>query len=180
VHILTENDAISGVVATVTSRWDVPLGVLRGYCSESFAYAMAEAIHTAGKPVFVYQLGDHDPSGIDAWRNFQRKVTGFLRMAQIERIGRYVGVPAVFERLAVTEAQIQELHLPTRPTKCSDNRSAGFTGGSVEVDAIPPRILRQLVEEAITRHVDPDTLRHHRAVEAEERAGLQALRWWPE
>jgi len=37
VHIFTEKDAISGVLLPVTERWDVPLGVLRGYCSESFA-----------------------------------------------------------------------------------------------------------------------------------------------
>lgn len=175
VHVFTEKDAISGVVSGVTGRWDVPLGVLRGYCSESFAHSMAEALDGVGKPVFVYQLGDHDPSGIDAWRDFQRKVGDFLRAAQIDRLGRSVGIPVVFERLAVTEAQIEELHLPTRPTKRSDSRSAGFTGGSVEVDAIPPRILRQLVEDAITRHIDPHALDLTLSVERSEREVLERM-----
>lgn len=175
VHIFTEKDAITGVIDGVTSTWDVPLGVLRGYCSESFAHSMAEAIDDAGKPVFVYQLGDHDPSGIDAWRDFQRKVTEFLRSAQIERLGRCVGIPAVFKRLAVTQTQIDELHLPTRPTKRSDSRAAGFTGGSVEVDAIPPRILRQLVEDAITQHIDPHARELTRVAEESEREILERM-----
>ena len=37
VHIFTEKDAITGVIEQVTSEWMVPLGVLRGYCSETFA-----------------------------------------------------------------------------------------------------------------------------------------------
>ena len=28
--------------------------------------------------VYVYQLGDHDPSGVDAWRAFRKTVCGFL------------------------------------------------------------------------------------------------------
>ncbi|CAN5232804.1 hypothetical protein BH20ACT5_BH20ACT5_14090 [soil metagenome] len=79
VHIFTEKDAISGVLLPVTEQWDVPLGVLRGYSSESFAHSVAAAIKSCGKrEIFVYQLGDHDPSGLDAWRAFRVSVAGFL------------------------------------------------------------------------------------------------------
>ena len=47
-----------------------------------------------------------------------------------------------FARLAVTEDQIRDWQLPTRPTKSTDSSSAGFTARSVEVDAIRPRVLR--------------------------------------
>lgn len=175
VHVFTEKDAISGVVLPITEQWDVPLGVLRGYCSETFAHNVAEAIMAAGKPVFIYQLGDHDPSGLDAWRDFQAKVTGFVRAAWVERYGRYVASPAVFERLAVTEEQIEYLQLPTRPTKRTDTRSRSFVGGSVEVDAIPAPVLRQLVSDAITQHIDEDAWRLTTEVESQERVLLQAL-----
>jgi hypothetical protein len=81
VHLYSEKDAISGVVLPVTHRWDVPLGIVRGYSSESFAWSVARAIIEAaarGKDTYVYQLGDHDPSGIDAWRAFRKSVCGFL------------------------------------------------------------------------------------------------------
>lgn len=192
VQISSQKDAISGVVLPVTHRWDVPLGIVRGCSSESFAWSVAQSIIDAarrGKDRHVYQLGDHDPSGIDAWRAFRSTVCGFLleeHRAVYERIAaacpddfgedRYPRehefgsesqcvfsageqiATAVFERLAVTESQIHRLNLPTRPTKQSDTRARGFEGGSVEVDAIPPTVLRQIAEEAITQHIDEHQL----------------------
>jgi hypothetical protein len=168
VHIFSEKDAMSGVVWPVCNKWNVPLGIVRGYASETFAWSTAQTIEHAmikGKYVFVYQLGDHDPSGVDAWRSFEERVRGFLdadgyddHIWQVE-----------FERLAVTPAQIADLELPTRPTKGSDTRSAGFAGESVEVDAIRAPVLRQIVEDAITQHIDPEVLRITRETEKSER-----------
>jgi hypothetical protein len=76
VHVFTEKDAITGVIEKVTSEWNVPLGVLRGYCSETFAYWMAQAIDASEKPVFVYQLGDHDPSRSAPGRTSNAKCPG--------------------------------------------------------------------------------------------------------
>lgn len=172
VHVFAEKDAISGVLLPVTAEWDVPLGVLRGYSSESFAHSVAESLrysfHAGKGGVYVYQLGDHDPSGLDAWRAFVATVCGFL---QPHGFDPYVN----FERLAVTPDQIDELGLPTRPTKRSDTRARSFTGESVEVDAIPPSVLRGLLSEAIEQHIDPVQLRLTRSVEASERAGLLDL-----
>ncbi len=92
VHVFTEKDAITGMIE-----------VLRGYCSETFAYDMAKAIKASRKPTYVYQLGDHDPSGVGAWQDFQRKVSGFIPDAYV-----------IFERLAVTPEQLVDLDLPTR------------------------------------------------------------------
>jgi hypothetical protein len=169
VHILSEKDAISGVILPVTDEWDVALGITRGYSSETFAYAEAQSImraQRAGKWVYVYDLGDHDPSGVDAWRDFERKVTAFLE-------GKPRGYRVSFERLAVNPEQIEEMGLPTRPTKGTDSRSAGFgEGGSVEVDAIPAPDLRQIVTDAIEQHVDQAELERQKAQEARERIDL--------
>ncbi len=164
VLILSEKDAISGVVYPVTARWDVELGIVRGYSSETFAYSIAESIAATPKTTFVYQLGDHDPSGVDAWRSFEERVRGF-------RLG---GI-AMFERLAVTPEQIDTFGLPTRPTKATDTRARGFDGESVEVDAIPASALRRIVENAIVQHIDPHALRLTRAVERSERDLLRGI-----
>lgn len=164
VMVFTEKDAISGVLYPVTSNWDVPLGILRGYASESFAHTVADEILFADKPVVAYQFGDHDPSGVDAWREFSAKVTAFAPAAEVE-----------FVRLAVTVEQIVEMDLPTRPTKQTDTRARGFSGGSVEVDAIPPSVLRRLLEEAIAGHVDERALELTEMAEASERDLLYAM-----
>jgi hypothetical protein len=201
VQVYSEKDAISGVVLPVTRRWDVPLGIVRGYSSESFAWSVAQSIIGAaerGKDTHVYQLGDHDPSGVDAWRAFRKTVCGFLLEEYHEWRGRLAAAhpeadfgddnlatadntgvctftageqvaTAFFERLAVTRMQIWELDLPTRPTKQSDTRARSFDGGSVEVDAIAPTILRQIVEDAITQHIEAEALRLDQVAEQSER-----------
>ena len=164
VQIFTEKDAISGVILPVTEQYDVPLGVARGYASESFAWSCAQSVCRAPGQVYVYQLGDHDPSGVDAWRDFTSKVTRFAAE-------RYSDVEGWlhFERLAVTEQQIAEWRLPTRPTKRTDTRAAQFRGRSVEVDAIPAEQLRGIVRHAIEQHIDPEALRITQIAEQSER-----------
>ena len=61
------------------------------------------------------------------------------------------------------------------PTKRSDSRAKSFVGDSVEVDAIPPAILRNLVADVIERHVDRAQLMITQVAEEEERAILERL-----
>ncbi|HZM77579.1 MAG TPA: hypothetical protein VFC19_17820 [Candidatus Limnocylindrales bacterium] len=172
VLVYTEKDAITGVLRPITDAWDVPLGVMRGYCSESFAWSVARGIADSGKEMtYVYQFGDHDPSGVGAWEDLQHKVNAFLDEWYLipDRV-------MTFERLAVTPEQIEYLELPTRPTKRTDTRSRGFGGESVEVDAIPAELLRELAKEAITSHIDPERLRITEEAERSEREVLLAMK----
>ena len=75
----------------------------------------------------------------------------------------------------MTPEQISAWSLPTRPTKRTDTRSRNFDGGSVEVDAIPPAQLRQLVREAIEQNIDRRALRVLMAAEESEREMLLDL-----
>jgi hypothetical protein len=79
-----------------------------------------------------------------------------------------------FERLAVSEQQIVDWNLPTRPTKTSTH-SKGFEGASVELDAIEPATLRALVREAIERHLDADILENTRGIEELERLTMESM-----
>jgi hypothetical protein len=80
-----------------------------------------------------------------------------------------------FERVAVTECQMREYDLPTRPTKTTDSRSRGFGAVSVEVDAIPARALREMVQDCIERHIDEAALKVVQVAEASEREQLGLL-----
>ncbi len=167
VEIFTEKDAISGVLLPVTDRWDVPLGVMRGYSSESFTYNVADSLDPDRHTV-IAQLGDHDPSGVGAWEDFARKITLFNPDASVS-----------FVRLAVTPEQIIEFGLPTRPTKKSDTRSNGWVGGSVEVDAIPAPDLRRVLDEFLAGFHNPAELeRLFRLERAERDSVLDFARSW--
>jgi hypothetical protein len=167
-EIWSEKDAIKSVIYPVTAEFDVPLMVSRGFASESFLYETAQAIIDDAKPAVIYQLGDHDPSGVAAWEHTRRRLTEFAPDVDFQ-----------FERIAVTPAQIVEYGLQTRPTKSSDSRAAGFEGESVEVDALPSPVLRDLVRESIEWWIDPLALRLTRIAENSEREVLQRIagRW---
>lgn len=80
-----------------------------------------------------------------------------------------------FTRVAVNEDQIVELDLQTRPTKKTDSRARNFKGESVEVDAIHPNMLRRMVENCITQHIDEPVLENTRKIEQAERETLQTV-----
>ena len=66
VEVWLEKDALAGVIYPVTSMYDVPLMVARGYASLSFLYNAAEYINDLDVPTFIYHCGDFDPSGVNA------------------------------------------------------------------------------------------------------------------
>jgi hypothetical protein len=165
--VWSEKDAIASIVSPITDKWDVPLMIARGFASESFVWNTANTIRSHGEDgeqVVIYQLGDHDPSGLAAWQHVQTKLREFAPDVDIE-----------FERLAVTEGQIATYDLPTRPTKITDSRAKTFVGESVEVDAIPSRHLRHIVENAIDSWIDDEALANTKMVEAQELDGLRAM-----
>jgi hypothetical protein len=164
VEIWLEKDALSGVVYPVTSLYDVPLMVARGYASLSFLHSAAEYINDLDVPAYIYHLGDFDPSGVNAGEKIEETLRELAPDAEIH-----------FERLAVTPKQIGNWNLPARPTKASDTRSKNFGDISVELDAIPPNTLRSIVESAIQRHLPEHQFTVLKAAEESERSVLRNL-----
>ena len=164
VEVWLEKDALSGVVYPVTSAYDVPLMVARGYASLSFLHSAAEFIGELDVPVYLYHLGDFDPSGVNAGEKIEQTLRELAPTADI-----------IFERLAVTSEQIEAWSLPTRPTKTTDSRAKGFGAISVELDAIEPSMLRALVQDAVERHLPARQLQVLKAAEASERTILRDL-----
>jgi hypothetical protein len=165
VEVWIEKDALSGVVYPVTSKYDVPLMVARGYASLSFLHSAAEYISELSVPAYIYHFGDHDPSGQDAAQKIERELRKLSYDAEI-----------YFRRMAVTPEQIRTWNLPTRPTKASDPQAKKFGNAeSVELDAIEPGRLRELVEGCIEQHIDPDELAVTLEAEKSEKELLTAL-----
>ena len=55
-----------------TSKYDVPLMVARGYASLSFLSEAADYMQAEKRPVFIYHLGDFDPSGVNAGEKIEQ------------------------------------------------------------------------------------------------------------
>jgi hypothetical protein len=158
VHFFCEKDAIAELVYRETAQWDVPRAVMRGDSSKTFLWQCAEAIKLPNKPALLYFLGDYDVKGQQ------------IIQSAVERIRRYATDAEIdYEVLAITEAQIAEYSLPTRPEKTDASRDA------VELDALPPEILRQLINQAIERHIPVRDIEIIRTTEASERSILMRM-----
>lgn len=169
VEVWLEKDALAGVlVPTVVEECGLDLHVTRGYASVSYLQSAADFISRDGRPTYVYLLTDFDPSGL-----------GIADTVTVELIRRSYPTEVRVERLAVNRKQIDEYGLPTRPTKTTDSRAKKFMRehgtDSVELDAIPPVVLRNLVRDSIERHMDPDKLRVMRLAERNERDVLRSV-----
>ena len=169
VEIWCESDSIAGPITSVASAWDVLVFPLSGFSSDSFAYAAANNIASRTRPTQIYYFGDHDPSGRQIGVDIERKLREFVAEfdGDPDRLG--------FERLAVTREQIRTYRLKTRPAKSTDTRSKGWLGGTVEIEALPPDVLRSLVEGCILRHLDEGAVERLRRIEYEERITLARL-----
>jgi hypothetical protein len=163
VEVWLEKDALAGVVLPITAMYDVPLMVARGYASLSFLHTAAEFINREVRPTYIYHFGDFDPSGVNAGEKIEEALKEISPDAYIN-----------FERVAVTEQQIAEWKLPTRPTKTTDSRAKNFGDISVELDAIEPSMLRRLVESQIHQHLPPAQFNVLKAAEKSERELLTA------
>jgi hypothetical protein len=165
VEVWLEKDALTGVIYPITSEYDVPLMVARGYASLSFLHGAAEYISDLTVPTYIYHFGDFDPSGVDAGKSIERSLREMAPDAEIH-----------FKRLAVTEEQIKRWNLPTRPTKKTDTRAKKFDKDvSVELDAITPARLRGLARSAIERHLPRRQFEILKTVEESEREMIGGL-----
>ena len=166
VEVWLEKDALAGVLyPVVVSEWGLDLFVTRGFASVSYLEAAAEDAREDGRPTFVYVLTDLDPSGVD----IARKIAEELPQ-------RAPNVEMTVQRIAVTPEQVEAMRLPTRPTKQGDTRAKKFEArygtASVELDAIPPSTLRQMVSDAIAEHADTAEHRRLKQIEVLERESL--------
>jgi hypothetical protein len=170
VEIWIEKDALAGTIfPVVVDEWGLELYVARGFSSATYLQNAAESIVDDGRPTHVYVLGDFDPSGLCAAEKIAEDLPAF--------VGGQVEVNV--QHLAVTEEQITRWNLPTRAVKKSDSRAKKFIQKygeiSVELDAIPPNILRALVSDAIAIHADKEEIDRLKFVEQEEREIIKTL-----
>ena len=143
----------------------MPVVVSKGVPSLSQLWGSFKNIYRAadaGKECFIYQFGDHDPTGVLVPEVMRDRMRWFCE--------RHECTPPMVERYAITADQIAQHDLPTRPTKRDGNTHAkNFEGDSVELDALPSAVLRDLVRECIEYHISPLQLDALREAEKSER-----------
>ena len=168
-EIWSEKDALRGIMAPVADKYGVPLLIVRGQVSRTAIYEAYERYKAnEDKECLLYYFGDHDPSGLCIYRSL------------VERLGNFNGgLPIKFQRAGLTPEQIKTYRLPQDPAKKSDPNYKKFVAeygdNVVELDALPPEVLKDLIEDCVVSCIDEDKWGTATEIEQEENAQLQEL-----
>ena len=141
---------------------DVKVRSGEGYAAWEFVWQSCEDIKSyledrTGDEVWIYYLGDLDPSGIDITRHVKEAVEFFK-------------INLKFERLALNPEQVKKYNLPLWPERMEvieklekDPRRKWYFQKygriACELDAfvaLAPEHLQQIVVEAVKRHLNPE------------------------
>jgi hypothetical protein len=166
VELWSEKDSVIGSIEGTTDALGITVRVGRGFLSTTRAHEIAEAFDRISKPIFVFYLGDHDPSGREIETNALRRVQEYMTAWSFS-----------LSRLAIHAQDIHDWKLPPLRIKDSDSRAADFYvrhgEDCVELDALPPSELRQRIEEAVISKLDRAAWERAVAVEKVEIANIQ-------
>jgi hypothetical protein len=138
----------------------IPILPLGGYHSVPFERQIAAYQAGTSRPAVLLYAGDLDASGEDIERNF----LVYVHFDDIRRVG-------------LTQEQAIEHGLPRGPGKRTDTRSRGFVEKygdlfQIELDALPPDVLRDLFADALADYWDDAAFA---AVLAREKAERRTL-----
>lgn len=171
VEVMVEKDALSGVIEPICRDLRVYLTANKGYCSSSTLYEIGKRIelhNRYGKDVTVLYFGDHDPSGMDMYRDIQERLLLFSRVRNIE-----------FKRVALNLEQVEKWQLLENPAKETDKRYDEYVrmfGYSCwELDAVDPSVLRDLVRKEVLARRDENIWNESLQKEEDGKRKLQQL-----
>ena len=163
-EVWSEKGTVRGTIKPILDAYGIGFRVLHGYSGASALHEAAMDSHY-GNPLTILYVGDYDPSG--------------LNMSEIDiprRLERYEG-KAAFQRIALITADTVELPSFPAADKRTDSRYSWFVRnyGDLcwELDAYPPPLLRQRVEQEIKARMDIDAWNHALKVERAEIAAMQ-------
>ena len=158
---------MAGVLEPIANEYEIILYPCRGYNSYSALKDAAERIGYIDRPTVVLYMGDFDPSGQDMPRDIR------------DRLTKDFGVQLDLYVIALTRDQIEAYDLPPAPAKRSDSRAAAFMAKhgdmAVELDALPPNVLQELVRDNVEQFFDKSAFEQQVEIEREEQTKLGRL-----
>jgi hypothetical protein len=149
-EVWSEKATVLGSLRPLADELGVTLRVCRGYGSTGMESRIGEDFEVIDRPITVFFLGDHDPSGRDIERDIHRRAQDAS------------GKEFKLIRLAIHPEDIRLFKLPPQKIKDTDSRADAFKAkygnkaATVELDALPVDELRRRVREAIESLIDFD------------------------
>jgi len=192
VIIWLEKEALATVLEDIAKKYRVRLIPSKGYSSFTFVYQQLVKGIDPDKPVVILLFTDFDPSGEHMVEDLKRRVFDYLytyyEMGKRSHKGfklwyESLGILKVegieIKKIALTREQVIKYNLPPNPAKVTDPRYRWFTRAygdqATELDALPPEVLRSLVEKAIRENIDWNAWKEVELIEKEERQKVKEV-----
>ena len=158
-EVWIEKAAMTSTIEDITRKYCVPLITGKGYNSLPIIWDAYNRMKEYNKEhnIIIY-LGDHDPSGVNMDLDIRN------------RFMKNFGIEPDIQRIALTMDQIQQYNLPSQFAKKKDPRYKKYKNQygseSWEIEALPIKIIRELLENKIREYIDP--VKYNRVLEQEE------------
>ncbi len=173
VEIWIEKEALSTIFRNASYKYCVRLLATKGHPSATilndYAVRAEDAIMKGQRPVVLY-FGDLDPSGA--------RIP--VKVREILETRHRLDVEVV--RVALNPDQVERYQLPANPEACKKTdsnfkwyRDQGLAEYAVELDAIHPRDLINLIDASLCEHLDIADMLDEQKKQDDEREILRAL-----
>lgn len=151
-----EKRALSRAFLSTTDYYGVYLSVSGRYPSLAQVKSAIDRFQLHNKPRIILYFGDLDPTGKDMPR-YLRKTFPELRCSDV-----------TIEEVTINVSDVENYGLPTIPLKTKDNRIKWYlktfnVDYGVEIDALPPSVLRRKIKESIWKYLNPNGLEENKA-----------------
>lgn len=168
VEVWCESRSIAGVIEATCEELAVSLYPAGGFTSLTLAHQAAEYINdivdATSRLATVIYIGDYDPAGVLIDQKIEQELRTHLDP----------GIGLAFRRIAITPEQIEAFDLPTKPRKAGERRAQHILA-TVEAEAMPAGIMRDLLRAEIEAFLPTGALEAARAAEESERAQIRRL-----
>ena len=166
VEVWSEKGTVRGVLQPVLDHYAVGFRVMHGFSGATTIYDVAQ--DDDGRELIALYVGDFDPSGM------------FMSEEDLPaRLSKYDGDHVKLKRIALTRAQVRGLPSFPATDKRKDPRykwfRSNFGDRCWELDAMDPNNLRECVQRAIIRLIEPEAWQRCEIVNAAERESLQTV-----
>ena len=172
VEIFTEKDALAGIIEEVSWIYCVRIVVCRGQISATFLNdyaARARAVISRGQNPVILYYGDMDPSGAR------------IPVAIKKNLLKYHGIDVHLDRIALNMNQVEKYQLPHsfEAMKIKDPnygwymKQKQYGGIAVELDALHPETLQELVKFGLGLYLDIEDMQQQQGIEGKERDKLK-------